>query len=105
MADAPVNLDKHRGRAALKKGYREINWHRLHALQADEAILRRRQEELKFRLLGATTSTWPDVVATAHYLVDLFAAKPRTRKLHRGEFTAHTLDDLARLGDHTKEQL
>lgn len=71
---------------------------------ADKTILRRRQEELKFRLLGATSATWPDAVAMANYLIDIFAATPRTRTLRRGEFTAHTQDDLTRLGDRRKEQ-
>lgn len=107
LADDPKAPDRRRGRIARRKGYREIRQHRqhrLHALQADETILRRRQEELKFRLLGATSATWPDAVAMANYLIDIFAATPRTRTLRRGEFTVHTQDDLTRLGDQTKEQ-
>lgn len=96
MANDPINLNKHRGRAAPRKGYREIRRHRLHALRTDAATQWRRQDELKFRLLGATASTWPDVVATANYLIDLFAATPRARNLRRREVTAHTLGDFTR---------
>lgn len=104
LADDPEDPDRRRGRAAWSKGYREIRRHRLHALQADETILRRRQEELKFRLLGATSATWPDAVAMANYLIDIFAATPRTQNPRRDDFTVHTLDDLTRLDDRTKEQ-
>lgn len=104
MANDPINFDKHRGRAALMTGYREISWHRPHALPADGTALHCRQEDLKYRLLGATTSSWPDVVATAHYLVDLFTVKPRTGELRRREFTTPTPDDFVRPGDYTKER-
>jgi hypothetical protein len=103
-ANDPEDLDRHRSRAGRRKGYREIRRHRLHAFQADKAIPRRRQEDLKFRLLGATSATWPDAVAMANYLIDLITATPRTRDIRRGEFATHRLDNLTRLGDRMKEQ-
>jgi hypothetical protein len=56
MTDDPVELDEHRGMAAQKST--EIR-RRLHEVQANQAALRRRQEEFEKHALSAPSTTWP----------------------------------------------
>ncbi len=58
MTDDPVDLDEHRGMAAQKAT--DIRRQRLHEFAADQAALRRRQEELEKLLLAAPAETWPE---------------------------------------------
>jgi hypothetical protein len=101
MTDDPVELDERRGMAAQKAT--EIRRQRLHEFQADQAALRRRQEELEKLLLAAPAETWPEAAAKAQYLIQLFAATPEARDPRRKELIAHALDDLTRLCDRTEE--
>ena len=57
MTDNPVELDEHRGMAAQK--LTEIR-RRLHEVQADQAALRRRQEEFECHALAAPSTTWAE---------------------------------------------
>ena len=96
MTDDPVNLDGHRGMAAQKST--EIR-RRLHEVQADQAALRERQEELEHFLLAAPSATWPEAAAKAKYLIQLFAATPDGQDPRRKKLIASALDDLARLAE------
>ena len=55
MTDNPVELDEHRGMAAQKST--EIR-RRFQEVQADQAALRRRQEEFESHALAAPSTTW-----------------------------------------------
>src|SRR2546423_13575632 len=55
MTDDPGELDEHRGMAAQK--LTEIR-RRLNEVQADQAALRRRQEEFECHALAAPSTTW-----------------------------------------------
>jgi hypothetical protein len=101
VTDNPVELDEHRGMAAQKAT--EIRREHLHQFQADQAALRRRQEELEQLLLAAPAETWPEAAAKAQYLIQLFAATAEAQDPRRKELIAHALDDLNRLCDRTKE--
>ncbi len=101
MTKNPVDLDEHRGMAAQKAT--DIRRQRLHEFEADQAALRRRQEELEKLLLTAPAETWPEAEAKAQYLIQLFAATPEAQDPRRKELIAHTLDDLNRLCERTKE--
>ena len=101
MTDDPVDLDEHRGMAAQKAT--EIRRQRLEDFQADQAALRRRQEELETLLLAAPAETWPEAAAKAQYLIHLFAATLEARDSRRKELIANVLDDLTRLCDDAKE--
>ena len=101
MTDNPVDLDEHRGMAAQKAT--ELRRQRLHEFQADQAALRRRQEELENLLVAAPAETWPEAAAKAQYLIQLFAATPEAQDPRRKELIAHALDDLTRLCDRTTE--
>jgi len=94
--DKPVNLDGHRGMAAQKST--EIR-RRLHEVQADQAALRHRQEELEHFLLAAPADTWPEAAAKARYIIQLYAGTPEAQDPRRRKLIASALDDLARLAD------
>jgi len=100
MADDPVNLDEHRGMTAQKST--EIR-RRLHEVQADQAALRHRQEELESCLAAAPATTWPEAAAKAQYLLQLFAATPDAQDPRRQKLISNVLLDLTRLADGAKE--
>jgi len=102
MTDFPVELDEHRGMAAQKAT--EIRRLRLHEFQAEQAALRRRQEELETLLLAAPAETWPEAAAKAQYLIQLYSATLEAQEPRRKELIAHALDDLTRLCDRAKER-
>src|SRR5438309_7324405 len=76
MTDNPVELDEHRGMAAQKST--EIR-RRLYEVQADQAALRRRQEEFERHALAAPSTTWAETAAKARYLILLFAETSEAR--------------------------
>jgi hypothetical protein len=65
-------------------------------LQADQAALRRGQEEFERHAVAAPSTTWPEAAAKARYLVQPFAATPEARDPRCQELMAKVLDDLAR---------
>ena len=95
MTDNPVDLDEHRGMAAQKAT--ELRRRQLHEFQADQAALRRRQDELEKLLLAAPAETWPEAAAKAQYLIRLFADTMEAQDPRRKELIAHALHDLERL--------
>jgi hypothetical protein len=101
MTDDPVELDERRGMAAQKAT--EIRRQQLQDFQANQAALRRQQEELEKLLLAAPAETWLEAAAKAQYLIQLFAATPEGQNPRRKELIAHALDDLARLCDRATE--
>lgn len=94
--DDPINLDGRRGMEAQKST--EIR-RRLHEVQADQAALRHRQEELEHFMLAAPATTWPEAAAKAKYLIQLFAATADAQDPRRKKLIASVLDDLARLAE------
>ena len=96
VTDGPVELDEHRGMVAQKST--EIR-RRLHEVQADQAALRRRQEEFERYAVAGPSTTWPEAAAKARYLIQLFAATPDAQDPRRRELIGKVLDDLARLSD------
>lgn len=101
MADDPVELDEHRGMAAQKAT--EIRRQKLDDFQADQAALRRGQEELEKLLLAAPAETWPEAAVKVQYLIKLFAATAEAQDPRRKELIAHALDDLNRLCDRPEK--
>lgn len=96
MTKDPVDLDEHRGMAAQKST--EIR-RRLQEVQADQAALRLRQEELESFLLAAPAVTWQEAAAKARYLIQLFAATAEAQDPRRQQLIATALDELARLSE------
>jgi uncharacterized protein YukE len=98
MTDDPVELDEHRGIAAQKST--EIR-RRLQEVQADQAALRRRQEEFERHAVAAPSTTWAEAAAKARYLIQLLAATPEAQDPRRRELIAQVLDELARLSEQS----
>jgi hypothetical protein len=96
MTKDPVDLDEHRGMAAQKST--EIR-RRLQEVQADQAALRLRQEELESFLLAAPAVTWQEAAAKARYLIQLFAATAEAQDPRRQQLIATALDELVRLSE------
>lgn len=94
MTDKPIDLDEHRGMTAQKET--DIR-RRLHEVQADQAALRQRQEELEKLLLSAPATTWPEAAAKARYLIEIFAATPEARDPRRQKLIESVLEDLSKL--------
>ncbi|MGE5146295.1 MAG: hypothetical protein ACM3N5_06070 [Candidatus Eiseniibacteriota bacterium] len=94
--DDPVDLDGRRGMAAQKST--EIR-RRLREVQADQAALRHRQEELEHFMLAAPAATWPEAAAKAKYIIQLFAATADGQDPRRKKLIESALDDLARLAE------
>lgn len=94
MADKPIDLDLSRGMAAQKA----TDLRRLLAeVEANEAALRARQDELEHQLVAAPAASWADAAEKAHYLLALFAATPAAQDPRRQKLIAAVLDDFARL--------
>ena len=86
MADQTTNLDDHRGMAAqvateLRRMRAEV--------EADQASLRERRDELERLLAAAPSADWAEAVEKTRYLLSLFAetsaaADPRRQALMDG---------------------
>jgi hypothetical protein len=100
MTGVPVDLDKHRGMAAQKST--EVR-RLLKEIQADQAGIRARQEEIETFLSAAPAATWAEAAAKARYLLQLFATSLDAEDPRRQKLIAGTLEDLARLSGCTKE--
>jgi hypothetical protein len=96
MTDNAVELDEHRGMAAQKLTETR---RRLLEVQADQAALRRRQEEFECHALAAPSTTWAEAAAEARHLILLFAETSEARNPRRQELIAKVLDDLAGLSN------
>jgi hypothetical protein len=95
MTDKPVDLDQHRGAAG--KMASEMRRHCLKEFEADQAALRRRQEELETQLLAQPSETWPEAAAKAQYLIRRYAATAEAQDGRRKQLIDRALGDLARL--------
>jgi hypothetical protein len=96
MTDTPVELDEHRGMAAQKET--EIR-RLLQEVQANQAALRERQDELESFMVAADAMTWPEAAAKARYLIELYAATPDAQDPRRQRLIAGVLTDLVRLSE------
>lgn len=94
MNDHPVILDARRGMNAQKATALRREQR---AVEKDQAALRQRQADLERFLSKAPASTWQEVAARAHYLIELFAATPEARDPRRRRLIATALSDLAKL--------
>lgn len=94
MTDKTVDLDQRRGMAAQKA----TELRRLLAdVEANEKVLRLRQEELEFQLLAAPATNWQDAADKARYLLNLFAGTVAAQDPRRQKLIAAVLADFARL--------
>jgi hypothetical protein len=80
MVDETTNLDEHRGMMAQKA----TDLRRLRAeVEADQAALRARQQELEVLLAAAPAKNWDEAVEKVRYLLDLFSQTADGGEPHR----------------------
>jgi hypothetical protein len=94
MTDKPIDLDQHRGMSAQKAtGLRRM----MAEVEANERLLRLRQDELETQLLAAPAANWHDAAEKARYLLNLFASSLTAQDPRRQKLIAAVLADFRRL--------
>jgi hypothetical protein len=94
MTDKAIELDEHRVVAAQKA----TDLCRLLAdVEANEAALRLRQDELETQLNAAPAANWEEAAGKARYLLNLFAATLSVQDPRRQTLIAAVLADFQRL--------
>lgn len=96
MAIETIKLDARRGMAAQKAT--ELR-RELATVQADQAALKARQDELEVLLTAAPSATWLEAGEKACYLIALLSATPAARDPRRKALIANVLEDLRRLSE------
>ena len=94
MTETPIELDKHRGMAAQKAtDIRRI----LAEVEVNAKLLRDKQGALEIQILAAPATSWPEAVAKAHYVLNLYSASLPPTDTHHRDLVAAVLADLTRL--------
>ena len=103
MTDTPINLDTQRGMAAQ----RATELRRLLAeVEANEAHLRTRQNELEGQLIAAPALTWLEAATKVRYLLRILMASPAGLDSRHRKLVDAVLADFERLSkDPTHERL
>jgi hypothetical protein len=99
VTEIPIELDKHRGMAAQKAtDIRRV----LADVEANAKLLRDRQGVVELQLLAVPAASWPEAVAKARYVLNLYAASLAPSDAHHRDLVTAVLADLTRLsGDDT----
>jgi len=99
VTETPIELDKHRGMAAQK----ETDIRRVIAeVEANAKLLRDKQGVVESQLLAVPATSWPEAVAKARYLLNLYSASLAPNDTHHRDLVAAVLADLTRLsGEET----
>ena len=99
MTEIPIELDKHRGMAAQKAtDIRRV----VAEVEVNEKLLRDTQGVLETQILAAPATSWPEAVAKARYVLNLYSASLAPNDTHHRDLVAAVLEDLARLsGEET----
>jgi hypothetical protein len=96
MTTDTIDLDARRGMEAQKAT--EIR-RRLHEVEADQAALRQRREELEAALVAVAATNWNEAAEKARYLLQLFALTSEAQDPRRRTLIASVLSDFARLAE------
>ena len=99
MTETPIELDKHRGMAAQKAtDIRRV----LAEVEVNAKLLRDKQGVLEIQILAAPAASWPEAVAKARYVLNLYSASLPPTDTHHRDLVAAVLADLTRLsGEET----
>lgn len=94
MTETPIELEKHRGMAArkatdIRRGLAEV--------EANAKLLRDKQGVVEIQILAAPTTSWPEAVAKASYVLTLYSAGLGPTDTHHRDLVAAVLADLTRL--------
>jgi len=94
VSETPIDLDKHRGMAAQKAtDIRRV----VAEVEANATLLRERQSAVEIELLSVPAANWPDAVAKARYVLNMYAASLPPADTHHRDLVASVLADLTRL--------
>jgi hypothetical protein len=98
VSEAPIDLDKHRGMAAQKAtDIRRV----LADVEANARLLRDSQAAVELQLLEVPASSWPEAVAKARYVLNLYAAGLAPTDTHHRDLVTAVLADLTRLASES----
>ena len=99
MTEIPIELDKHRGMAAQKAtDIRRV----VAEVEVNAKLLRDTQGVLETQILAAPATSWPEAVAKARYVLNLYSASLAPNDTHHRDLVAAVLTDLTRLsGEET----
>ena len=96
MSEIPIDLDKRRGMAAQKAtDIRRV----LAEVEANAKLLRDRQGVVEIQLLAVPAESWPEAVAKARYVLNLYSASLAPSDTHHRDLVTAVLADLTRLAD------
>jgi hypothetical protein len=94
VTDIPIDLDRHRGMAAQKAtDIRRV----LADVEANAKLLRDKQGVVEIQLLAVPAASWPEAVAKARYVLNLYSAGLAPTDTHHRDLVAAVLADFARL--------
>jgi hypothetical protein len=94
LSDKPLELDRHRGRAAQQA----IDIRRaLAEVENNARDLRDRQRVLENQLLSVPAASWQDAAAKARYLLNLYAAALAPADTRHRDLVAAVFADFVRL--------
>ena len=98
MTEIPIELDKHRGMAAQKAtDIRRV----VAEVEVNAKLLRDTQGVLETQILAAPATSWPEAVAKARYVLNLYSAGLSPTDTHHRDLVAAVLADLTRLSGET----
>ena len=94
MTEIPIELDKHRSMAAQKAAdIRRV----LADVEANAKLLRETQGVVEIQLLAVPAASWPEAVAKARYVLNLYSASLAASDTHHRDLVTAVLADLTRL--------
>lgn len=99
MTETPIELDEHRGMAAQKAtDIRRV----IAEVEANAKLLRDKQGVVEIEILAVPAISWPEAVAKASYVLNLYSASLAPTDTHHRDLVAAVLVDLTRLsGEET----
>jgi hypothetical protein len=99
VTETPIELDKHRGMAAQKAtDIRRV----IAEVEANAKLLRDGQGVVEIEILAVPAFSWPEAVAKARYVLNLYSASLAPTDTHHRDLVAAVLADLTRLsGEET----
>jgi hypothetical protein len=99
VTETPIELDKHRGMAAQKAtDIRRV----VAEVEANAKLLRDKQGVVEIEILAVPAISWPEAVAKARYVLNLYSASLAPTDTHHRDLVAAVLADLTPLsGEET----
>ena len=94
MTETPIELDKHRGMATQKAtDIRRV----IAEVEVNAKLLRDKQGVVEIEILAVPAISWPEAVAKARYVLNLYSASLAPTDTHHRDLVAAVLADLTRL--------